>query len=101
MRIIFYILAGGVAAVVTWVFSLLILRLSHRYRLYPKIRSRDVHTRPTPRLGGVAMFLGALAAIGVAWFVPPLRAAFGDTWQISTILLDALIIGRLVPVGQR
>jgi UDP-GlcNAc:undecaprenyl-phosphate GlcNAc-1-phosphate transferase len=92
MRIVFYALAVAVAALVTWAFSILILRLSHRYRLYPKIRSRDVHTRPTPRLGGVAMFLGVLAAIGVAWFVPPLRAAFGDTWQVATILLAALII---------
>jgi UDP-GlcNAc:undecaprenyl-phosphate/decaprenyl-phosphate GlcNAc-1-phosphate transferase len=92
MRIVFYVLTVAVAAAVTWALSLLILRLSRRYQLYPKIRSRDVHTQPTPRLGGVAMFLGMLAAIGVAWFVPPLRAAFGDTWQIATILLAALII---------
>jgi len=92
MRIIFYVLTVGVAAAVTWAFSLVILRLSRRYRLYPKIRSRDVHTQPTPRLGGVAMFLGALVAIGVAWFVPPLRAAFGDSWQVATILLAAGII---------
>jgi len=92
MRIVFYILTVGIAAAVTWAFSLVLLRLSRRYRLYPKIRSRDVHTQPTPRLGGVAMFLGALVAIGVAWFVPPLRDAFGDTWQVATILLAALII---------
>lgn len=92
MRIVFYVLTVGIAAVVTWVFSLIILRLSHRYRLYPKIRSRDVHTQPTPRLGGVAMFLGALVAVGVAWFIPSLRSAFGDSWQVATILLAALII---------
>jgi UDP-GlcNAc:undecaprenyl-phosphate GlcNAc-1-phosphate transferase len=82
----------AIAAVVTWVLSMVILRLSHRYQLYPKIRSRDVHTRPTPRLGGVAMFLGAIVAIGVAWFIPPLRSAFGDPWQVTTILLAALLI---------
>jgi UDP-GlcNAc:undecaprenyl-phosphate GlcNAc-1-phosphate transferase len=92
MRIVFYALTVGIAAAVTWGFSLIILRLSHRYRLYPKIRSRDVHTQPTPRLGGVAMFLGALVAVGVAWFIPPLRSAFGDSWQVATILLAALII---------
>ena len=92
MRIIFYVLTVAIAALVTWAFSLLILRLSHRYKLYPKIRSRDVHTRPTPRLGGVAMFLGALVAIGVAWFIPPLRSAFGEPWQVGTILLAALFI---------
>jgi UDP-GlcNAc:undecaprenyl-phosphate GlcNAc-1-phosphate transferase len=92
MRIIFYILTVGVAAVVTWLLSLLILRLSHRFQLYPKIRSRDVHTRPTPRLGGVAMFLGAVVAIGVAWFIPPLHSAFGDSWQVASILLAAFFI---------
>jgi UDP-GlcNAc:undecaprenyl-phosphate GlcNAc-1-phosphate transferase len=38
------------------------------------------------------MFLGAIVAIGVAWFIPPLRSAFGDTWQVATILLAALLI---------
>ncbi|HEY1532044.1 MAG TPA: MraY family glycosyltransferase [Galbitalea sp.] len=92
MRIVFYALTVAVAAIVTWLLSLLILRLSHRYRLYPKIRSRDVHTQPTPRLGGVAMFFGAVVAIGVAWFIPPLHSAFGDAWQVATILLAALLI---------
>ena len=92
MRIIFYILVTAVGALVTWGFSLLILRLSHRYRLYPKIRSRDVHTRPTPRLGGVAMFFGVLAATGVAALVPALKPIFADTSQIIGILIAALII---------
>src|ERR1700761_8471298 len=92
MRIVFYLGLGLVAALVTWGLSVVILRLSRKYKLYPKIRDRDVHTEPTPRLGGVAMFLGLLIAIGVAWFVPPLRSAFGDSWQIATILIAALII---------
>jgi UDP-GlcNAc:undecaprenyl-phosphate GlcNAc-1-phosphate transferase len=92
MRIIFYVLTVAVAAIVTWVFSILILKLSHRYRLYPKIRERDVHTRPTPRLGGVAMFLGVLAALGVAALLPPLQPVFEDGNKILGILVAALII---------
>ncbi len=92
MRIIFYVLTTLVAALVTWGFSVLILKLSHRYRLYPKIRSRDVHTRPTPRLGGVAMFFGILIAVGFAWVIPPLRPVFSNSLQIWTILLAALLI---------
>jgi len=53
-----------VAALVTFGGSVLVWKLSRKYRLYPKIRDRDVHTRPTPRLGGIAMFVGILAAIG-------------------------------------
>jgi UDP-GlcNAc:undecaprenyl-phosphate GlcNAc-1-phosphate transferase len=92
MRIVFYILVLGVSAVVTWGFSVVILRLSHRFRLYPKIRSRDVHTRPTPRLGGVAMFLGVLVAMGAASLIPPLQPVFQDPEQILTILLAALVV---------
>jgi UDP-GlcNAc:undecaprenyl-phosphate GlcNAc-1-phosphate transferase len=92
MRIIFYVMTTVVAALVTWLLSLVILKLSHRYQLYPKIRDRDVHTRPTPRLGGVAMFLGVLVAVGVAWLAPVLRPVFTNWTQILTILLAALII---------
>jgi UDP-GlcNAc:undecaprenyl-phosphate/decaprenyl-phosphate GlcNAc-1-phosphate transferase len=92
VRIVFYVLVTLVAALVTWGFSLLILKLSHRYQLYPKIRSRDVHTTPTPRLGGVAMFFGVLVAVGVALLLPQLRGVFGDSLQIITILLAALLI---------
>ncbi len=52
MRIVFYLIVTGIAAVVTYALALLIWKLSIKYRLYPKIRERDVHTRPTPRLGG-------------------------------------------------
>jgi UDP-GlcNAc:undecaprenyl-phosphate GlcNAc-1-phosphate transferase len=92
MRIVFYVLILAVSAVVTWALSIVILRLSHRYRLYPKIRSRDVHTRPTPRLGGVAMFLGVVAAMGVASLIPQLQPVFQDPEQILTILLAALVV---------
>jgi len=92
VRIVFYLLVAAVAALVTWLLSILILRLSTRYRLYPKIRERDVHTRPTPRLGGVAMFLGVLVAFGAAALVPQLRAVFSDSTQLLTILLAALIV---------
>ncbi|MDQ1560704.1 MAG: UDP-GlcNAc:undecaprenyl-phosphate/decaprenyl-phosphate GlcNAc-phosphate transferase [Actinomycetota bacterium] len=92
MRIIYYVLVGGVSAMVTWGFSAVILKLSHRYQLYPKIRSRDVHTQPTPRLGGVAMFLGVLVAMGVASLVPQLQPVFEDPEQILTILAAAFVI---------
>jgi UDP-GlcNAc:undecaprenyl-phosphate GlcNAc-1-phosphate transferase len=92
MRIIFYVLTTVVAAGVTWALSLLILKLSHKYRLYPKIRARDVHTRPTPRLGGVAMFLGVVVAMGVAALLPQLRPVFDDFNKILGILIASLII---------
>lgn len=92
MRIIFYVLVGGVAAVVTFGLAALILRLSLKYRLYPKIRDRDVHSRPTPRLGGIAMFLGIIVAMAVASQVPQLSLVFSEPLKIFGLLSAALII---------
>jgi UDP-GlcNAc:undecaprenyl-phosphate/decaprenyl-phosphate GlcNAc-1-phosphate transferase len=89
-----------VAALVTFGGSVLVWKLSLKYRLYPKIRDRDVHTRPTPRLGGIAMFVGILAAIGAAAFVSTLGSSrfsivsivFQNPSQILAILGAALLI---------
>ena len=91
-----FVLLSLVSALVTFGFSVIVLKLSHRYRLYPKIRERDVHTRPTPRLGGIAIFVGIVAAFGVAYLVAarfaPLRLIFSDPEQILAILGAALLI---------
>jgi UDP-GlcNAc:undecaprenyl-phosphate GlcNAc-1-phosphate transferase len=92
MRIIFYVLTAGVAAVVTFGLALLIWKLSTRFRLYPKIRERDVHTRPTPRLGGVAMFFGVLVAFAVGSQLPQLSIVFSDPGKILAVLGAAAII---------
>ncbi|WP_168627860.1 MULTISPECIES: MraY family glycosyltransferase [unclassified Cryobacterium] len=89
---IFYVLAGLIAAVVTFALSFVIWKLSSRFRLYPKIRERDVHTTPTPRLGGIAMFLGILVAMAVASQVSWFHLVFADPGQITAILSAAFII---------
>lgn len=58
-----FLVIGGVAAVVTAVASVVVLRVSRRFRLAPEVRERDVHRVPTPRLGGVAMYVGILVAV--------------------------------------
>ncbi len=92
MRIVFYLLVFAVSAGVSFALSLVIWKLSHRYRLYPKIRSRDVHTRPTPRLGGVAMFAGVLAAFAVASQLPAFSLVFARPGVILGVLGAALLM---------
>jgi UDP-GlcNAc:undecaprenyl-phosphate GlcNAc-1-phosphate transferase len=87
-----YIAVVAVAASVTFVLAFIILKLSHRFRLYPKIRERDVHTRPTPRLGGVAMFIGVLAGFAAATQLAKFDAVFEDSSQIVGLLGAALLI---------
>lgn len=92
MRIVFYVLVAGVAALVTFALALLIWKLSTKYRLYPKIRARDVHTRPTPRLGGVAMFIGVVVAFAIGSQVPQLSIVFSEPGKILAVLGAAAII---------
>jgi UDP-GlcNAc:undecaprenyl-phosphate GlcNAc-1-phosphate transferase len=90
--VIFYLLAALIAAVTTAGLSWLIWKLSAKYRLYPTIRERDVHSPPTPRLGGVAMFLGIVVAFAVASQVSWFHLVFANPAQIAAILGAAFII---------
>jgi UDP-GlcNAc:undecaprenyl-phosphate GlcNAc-1-phosphate transferase len=92
MRIIFYLLIAGIAAIVTYALALLVLKLSLKYRLYPQVRQRDVHTRPTPRLGGVAMFFGILVAFAVASSLGNFSLIFNEPGKVFGLLGAALII---------
>jgi UDP-GlcNAc:undecaprenyl-phosphate/decaprenyl-phosphate GlcNAc-1-phosphate transferase len=89
-------LLGLFTALVTFGLSWAVYRLALRFKLYPAIRERDVHTRPTPRLGGVAMFLGVLIAFGAAWFFAGrfslLQVVFADPKPVLGILGGSLLI---------
>jgi len=92
VRIIFYVLITGASALVTFGLAWVIWKLSDKYRLYPKIRERDVHTRPTPRLGGVAMFIGIVVAFGIASQIPNFSIVFSQPAKVLGLLGAALII---------
>jgi UDP-GlcNAc:undecaprenyl-phosphate/decaprenyl-phosphate GlcNAc-1-phosphate transferase len=92
MRIVFYVLTTGISAIVTFALCVVILKLSHRYRLYPKIRDRDMHERPTPRLGGIAMFFGVVVAIAVASRIGAFDIVFSEPLKVGGVLLASLLI---------
>ncbi|WP_261164835.1 MraY family glycosyltransferase [Microbacterium sp. Marseille-Q6965] len=73
-----------------------IWRLALRFKLYPGIRERDVHTVPTPRLGGVAMFV----AMVVAMLVSAANPFFGIVWADPRVMWSILAaMGLTVVVG--
>ena len=90
-----YLLIALVAALVTAGATYLVLKLAHRFKLYPQIRARDAHTRPTPRLGGAAMMLGFAAAIGAAAGLGWFHSVFVDPTKVVTILVCAVLITTL------
>ncbi|MEY4293611.1 MAG: hypothetical protein RIR29_261 [Actinomycetota bacterium] len=87
-----YGLIALISAIVTWALTWVTLKISHKYKLYPQIRARDVHTKPTPRLGGVAMFAGFVVALSAAGLFGWFRSVFADPVQIIAIVVAAFMI---------
>ncbi|MEJ1156375.1 MULTISPECIES: MraY family glycosyltransferase [Microbacterium] len=80
-------------ATLAFVLSWVVWRVSIRYKLYPGIRERDVHKTPTPRLGGVAMFLAVTAAILLSSQNPFFAIVWAEPQRVWAILgATALIV---------
>jgi UDP-GlcNAc:undecaprenyl-phosphate/decaprenyl-phosphate GlcNAc-1-phosphate transferase len=94
MREYLYILI--IAAVVTYLLTPLVRRGAITIHAEHAPRSRDVHTAPTPLLGGLAMYGGLVAALLVADRLSYLRQAFPSSRTVGGLLLAA---GLLVVVG--
>lgn len=65
-----------VGAAITYLLTGLVRYLLVRSGRIAEIRTRDVHTQPTPSLGGVAMFSGFLCAVFLATQLPALTRGF-------------------------
>jgi UDP-GlcNAc:undecaprenyl-phosphate/decaprenyl-phosphate GlcNAc-1-phosphate transferase len=78
-------------AAVTLALSWAVWRLSLKYKLYPGIRERDVHKTPTPRLGGIAMFLGVVAAFAVSSHTPYFSIIWANPAPVLSILAAVLL----------
>lgn len=89
-----YLLPFIISLVLSIGLTPIIIFLAKKYHLaMPKARDRDVHKKPTPRLGGVAIFVTFwLLAIGY-WLFAPDKLHFTDTKIIG---LDQNLIGVFI-----
>jgi len=87
-----YLLILFVAAAVTYLMTPVALRLAVRWGAMTEVRDRDVHAIPTPRLGGIAMFAGFVAAVLVATRLPFLGQVFEDSRDGMALLSGAGLI---------
>ena len=94
MREYLYILI--IAAAVTYLRTPLVRRGAIAINAQHAPRSRDVHTAPTPLLGGLAMYGGLVVALLVAERLPYLQSAFPSSRTVIGLLLAA---GLLVLIG--
>ena len=71
-----YVLTGVLVAAVTYLLTPYARQLAIRFHAFTEVRDRDVHTIPTPRLGGVAMYIGLCAGLVVANQLQTLHQVF-------------------------
>ncbi len=87
-----YLVCGGVAAVVTLVLTGVVRWAAVRFSIVVLPDERRVHERPTPTLGGAAMFVGFLAAMAVASQLPAFHSMFRSNSEPLGVVLGAGVI---------
>ena len=87
-----YIFIAAVAGGVTWLVTPLVRHLAIVIGAVGQVRARDVHTTPTPRMGGLAMLIGFAVAIVFSRQLPFTTVLFGDNNQPWVVLAGALMI---------
>lgn len=85
-----FLLAGVISLIVTLFATPLVIKLAHRYEAIDQPgEERRIHTSPTPRWGGLAIFLGVL----VAWLVVyPMMYRFRDVVWVGPLTANSIWI---------
>jgi len=87
-----YLLCLAAAAAVTYLTVPLARALALRWGALAKVRDRDVHDEPTPRLGGLAMLAGLLAGLLLASKLPQMSSVFSGDGRAPIALLGGVAI---------
>ena len=87
-----YLFIGAVAAIVTFLATPLTVRLALRRGWVVAPDERRVHQVPTPHVGGIAMFLGFIVALALAWRMGRFSPIFDNNSEPMGVLLAALVI---------
>ncbi len=90
-----YILLLLVAAAVTYLTTPAARWVARRTHAVSAVRARDVHTTPTPRLGGLAITAGIVVAVLVASRMPFLEGVFAtrEVWGITGAAVLVALLG--------
>jgi UDP-GlcNAc:undecaprenyl-phosphate GlcNAc-1-phosphate transferase len=97
-----YLLVLLVAAAATYLTTGLIRRVGYALGAMTEVRDRDVHQAPTPRLGGIAMLIGLVAAVAVASQLPFLSSElFANSRDPWALLAGGSLICLLGAVDDR
>jgi UDP-GlcNAc:undecaprenyl-phosphate GlcNAc-1-phosphate transferase len=83
------LLASAAAAFVA---TPVVRRLALRYGAIDRPSDRKVHPKPTPTLGGLALWFACLVGFGVAYLIPEFRGLFRESSEPLGVVLAATVI---------
>jgi len=87
-----YLILMVIAALLAYVATPAMRHLAFRTGAVTAVRERDVHTTPTPRLGGVAIFVGIASGIVFASAIPFLDPIFNANRSAWAVLAGAALV---------
>ncbi|EME64657.1 glycosyltransferase family 4 protein [Amycolatopsis decaplanina] len=96
-----YLLVALTAAAVTFLLTGVVRRVAIRIGAIANPRARDVHVTPIPRMGGIGIFLGVAAAMGLAHQLPALSRGFDFSFDSLGVLLAAGVISLIGALDDR
>ena len=85
------LLSGSAAFLACVVCVPLVGALATRLRLYDPVGPLKIHTKPLPRVGGVAILTGLLSGFGVAYLISGVKAEIGFCVALAALFLVGLI----------
>ncbi|MFR0618799.1 MraY family glycosyltransferase [Bifidobacterium thermophilum] len=87
-----YLFIAAVAGGATWLITPLIRHIAIHIGAVGRVRARDVHTIPTPRMGGLGMLIGFVVAMLFASRIPFISGLFTANHQAWVVMAGAIMI---------
>ncbi|NNN19012.1 MAG: undecaprenyl/decaprenyl-phosphate alpha-N-acetylglucosaminyl 1-phosphate transferase [Acidimicrobiaceae bacterium] len=87
-----YLVVLAVSALVCYAATFLNRRIALRVKAVVEPDERRVHQQPTATIGGVSMYVGFLAALGVAYMLPQFNRLFRGSSELLGVLLAATVM---------
>lgn len=91
-RLIDHLIVMGAAFLAAVIVTPIVVRAVTKLGLLKAPGGRNVHTKPTPEFGGIAMYVAVLLALGVATILPSFRSVFSTTSEPEAMVLSSAII---------
>ncbi|MEX0833945.1 MAG: MraY family glycosyltransferase [Actinomycetota bacterium] len=90
-----YLIVFGATALTVFATTPLVRKLAVRFGAIDKPSDRKVHPKPTPTLGGVAIFVGVLVGLVASRLVPDFKTLFGTSSELWAIVVAGGVIVAL------